>query len=661
MPAPRLRVHLAALLGYTCVALLFAWPLPVHLSDSFLGDPSGDTGVYIWNLWVFRHEIVAHHAFPFLTHEILTLDPGAVPLTLHNYTTFANVLAFLLLGAFDLVTVFNLITIGSLVMAAYAMFVFANRRTGDAGAAFLGGLLFGFSPFMSARAGAHFSLVQVAPIPIFGLVLFSMWQRPTLRLAAVAGVVMAWAFLSDPYYAVYCLMMLMVMVGHSLATIERRPDAVRTVWWRMVLDLLLLSVAGLIAGIAIRGGGRLELFGLRLSMTRLYTPVLLFTVLLAFRTWLVVRLKFSWRPLQFRYFRTAIVGTFACAVLLSPVLFAMASPQAGRPWRGPHILWRSSAPGVDMASWLTPNPLHPLWGSGQDSWLARLPNGFDENVASFSLIALAVIVFAVVRAGFRGPLGWWIFTAIFACLSLGPFVSVAGVNTYVPTPWAVLRYLPIIGAARMPTRMTILVMLGLSMLFAMAVAHLRRRVARPRLVVACIAVLLVFELLPAPRPVFSAAVPELHRIIRDDPEPVRVLNLPFGLKDGLSERGSFSARSQYFQTVHEKRLIGGYLSRLPDDAIARYRRHPVVRVLLRLSEGRALEPGMEEEALAAAPEFVHRMQLGYVVLDTGMCSPELVAFVKKAFPMSRLTVEGPWELYRTPLASPGAVPQGRPE
>ena len=228
---------------HVCRAV-FAWPLPVHLSDSFLGDPKGDTGGYVWNLWVFRHEIVAHHAFPFLTHEILTLDPAAVPLALHNYTTFANVVAFLLLGAFDLVTVFNLITIGSGIMAAYAMFLFAARRTGDSGAAFLGGLLFGFSPFMSARAEAHFSLVQVAPIPIFGLVLFSMFQRPTLRLAAVAGVVMAWAFLSDPYLAVYCLMMLMVMVGYSLATIERRPADTRSVWWRMVLDLLLLSLGG---------------------------------------------------------------------------------------------------------------------------------------------------------------------------------------------------------------------------------------------------------------------------------------------------------------------------------------------------------------------------------------------------------------------------------
>ena len=232
--------------------------------------------------------------------------------------------------------------------------------------------------------------------------------------------------------------------------------------------------------------------------------------------------------------------------MLSPVLYAMATPQAGRPWRGPRILWRSSAPGVDSASWLTPNPLHPLWGSGQDSWLARLPNGFDENVASLSLIAVAVIAFAVLRAGFRGPLGWWIFTGIFAWLSLGPFVSVAGVNTYIPTPWAVFRYLPIIGAARMPTRMTILVMLGVSMLFAMAVAHLRSRVARPRLLVACIAVLLIFELLPSPRPVFSAAVPELHRIIRDDPGPVRVMNLPFGLKDGLSERGAYLGQVPVF-------------------------------------------------------------------------------------------------------------------
>ena len=139
-----------------------------------------------------------------------------------------------------------------------------------------------------------------------------------------------------------------------------------------------------------------------------------------------------------------MVGAFACAVILSPVLYAMATPQAGRPWGSPRILWRSSAAGVaDLVSWLTPRPSPIRCGAAaRDSWLSHLPNGFDENVASLSWIAVAVIVFSMLRAGFRGPIGWWIFTGIFAWLSLGPFVSVASINTYVPTPWAVLRYLP---------------------------------------------------------------------------------------------------------------------------------------------------------------------------------------------------------------------------
>jgi hypothetical protein len=315
------------------------------------------------------------------------------------------------------------------------------------------------------------------------------------------------------------------------------------------------------------------------------------------------------------------------------------------------VLWRSSAPGIDLAAWFTPNPLHPLWRSGPESWLARLPNSFEENVASMSWIAVGLIAFAVIRTRLRAPRGWWAFTAIFACLSLGPFVHVAGLNTYIPTPWAVLRYLPIIGAARMPTRLTVLVMLGLSMLFAMALAHLRQRSRRPRMLVVVVTVLLLAELIPSPRPVYSAAVPSVNHIIARDPKPVRVMNVPFGLRDGLSERGAYSAKNQYFQTVHEKAMIGGYLSRLPDDAMPHYRRHPLIRVLLRLSEGRELEPGMEEAALASAPEFVHSSHLGYVVIDTGMCSPELVAFAKRALPLAFVAADGPVELYRTPAAS----------
>ena len=522
MPGGRFRLHLAVLLGYVAVAVLFTWPLTLHMNGTFPGDPAGDTGVYVWNLWVFRHQILVHHTLPFLTREILSLDAPAVPLTLHNYTTFADVLAFPLLEWLSPVTTFNLLTIGSLAGAAYAMFVYALRRTGNAAAAFIGGLVFGFNPFMTARAVAHFSLVQAAPLPVFGLLLFEIFQRPTTRLAAAAGLVVAWAFLCDPYYAVYCLLMVMFVVGYSLVAVERRPASVQRVWWRTVFDLLLLSLAGLIAGIGLRGGGRLELFGLRVSVTRLYTPVLLFTVLLGVRIWLSLRPRFAWaRVFRMAHLRVVVVAGFVCAMALSPVLYAMRSPIAGRPWRGPQVLWRSSAPGIDAAAWLTPNPYHPFWGSATGGWLASMPNGPEENIASIPLVALAVIAFAIVWRRFRAPGGWWVFTGLAAWLSLGPFVHLAGINTYVPTPWAVLRYLPVIGAARMPTRMTVLVMMGLSMLLAFAVAHICQHSRRSRVVAAAIAVLLVFELVPSPLKLYSAEIPGVYRIIAADPRPIR--------------------------------------------------------------------------------------------------------------------------------------------
>src|SRR5918995_7475668 len=108
MPASGARRTAVALLGYLCVALVFAWPLPARLGNALLGPIGGDTGVYVWNLWVFRHEIVEHGRFPFSTFEILALNPGT-PLTLHNYTSLANVVAFPLLPLLGTVSTYNLL------------------------------------------------------------------------------------------------------------------------------------------------------------------------------------------------------------------------------------------------------------------------------------------------------------------------------------------------------------------------------------------------------------------------------------------------------------------------------------------------------------------------------------------------------------------------
>jgi hypothetical protein len=243
------------------------------------------------------------------------------------------------------------------------------------------------------------------------------------------------------------------------------------------------------------------------------------------------------------------------------------------------------------------------------------------------------------------------FTAFWALLALGPFIRVAARQTFVPTPWAILRYVPVVGAARMPTRMTVMVMFGVAMLLAFAVRELRGRSRRGTLFAGTIGVLLVLELLPAPRALHSADVPAAYKVVGADPQPLRVMTLPFGLRDGLSSRGNFSAAYQYFQTVHEKPLVGGYLSRLPRRGLATYRSNPVMRVLMRLSEGTRVEPELMEEALEKGQEAMESVQLGWVVVDSHRAAPELREFAIRAFQLTPVLSDGGYELYRTHLTA----------
>jgi hypothetical protein len=637
---------------YLSVAALFTWPLPLHLSESFLGPPGSDLGVYVWNLWVFRHELVAHPSFPFFTNEILSLSPS-LPLTLQNYTTFANLLAFPALPFTGIVATLNLLTLVNLVLAGYAMFVYALRRMQDAAAAVIAGLLFGFSPFMTARAAEHFSLIQAAPLPVFGLLMLRLAQQPTLRLSILAGVVVAWAFLCDPYYAVYCLYILAFMVAYSVVNIDFRPEPLRREWWTTLLDIAILSVLGLVIGILVSGGGRVQVLGVRISMFRLYTPVLVLTVLVGIRAWILLhphlRLVLpAWRPSAM----VAAPAAVALIVVLAPVLVPMFAAAAdGFPGPGP-VLWRSSSPGLDAAAYFMPNPFNPWIGSWCAAWYQARSNGFAENVVSVPWVALGVMAAATLVARRWAHAGWVAFTAAFALMSLGPFIVVGGMMTHIPGPWALLRYLPVLGAARMPTRLSILVFLGLSMLVAMAVHALRRQVPWPKTITAAIGLMLVVEMAPGQRTMYSAAIPAIHRTIKADPRLVRVTNLPFGLRDGLSSVGNTSAVYQYHQTAHEKPLVGGYVSRLPRGAADRYKRFPVTSALIDLSEGRSLTPERRASVLEAAHNRPFRLRIGWVVVDTRSASPELEQFAIEAFDLTYVERDGPWKLYRRELPPP---------
>ena len=199
--APRLCVVMA----YVAVAIAFAWPLPLHLRSAFLGNPGGDTGVYVWNQWVFQHELV-NGRNPFATDQIFSLAQR-VDLSQHNYTTFLNVLALPLIPVLGVVAAFNVVFLIVTVLTAIATYALVRRVTdADRPIAWLAGLLFAWSPVLVARATGHMSLVAAAPLPVFILCLLEAERSGRVVWAALVGLSVAWAAFCDVYFAVYCLM-----------------------------------------------------------------------------------------------------------------------------------------------------------------------------------------------------------------------------------------------------------------------------------------------------------------------------------------------------------------------------------------------------------------------------------------------------------------------
>ena len=114
--------------------------------------PDGDTGVYVWNLWIFGHELLAHGRVPFTTDHIFAYS-GSVDLSLHNYTPLAGLLATPLVPWLGVVGAFNLLTIGFLIASGLSVCVLARQIGLSRISAWSAGAIFIAAPLVTARDG----------------------------------------------------------------------------------------------------------------------------------------------------------------------------------------------------------------------------------------------------------------------------------------------------------------------------------------------------------------------------------------------------------------------------------------------------------------------------------------------------------------------------
>jgi hypothetical protein len=644
-----------SVLGYVFLACAVTWPLPLRLQTHLLGSPEGDTGVYVWNLWIFRHELLRHEHLPVSTDHVFAYTGGA-DFSLHNYTPIAGLFALPLIGPFGPVAAYNVVLILFVALSGAAMYLLARRLGLAPPWAWLAGALFAASPVLISRTTAHLSLVTAAPLPLFLWALLRTLDSRRVWDAVLVGVFVAVASYADAYYGIYCVLMgAFLVAGRFLAWSRGSVTPARAARF---VDLLIALLAAIVAWRLVNGGTDVVIGTLRIHLQTLYNPVLALVCLAAVRAWLTLRPSARVHDpdrvlARLRYLGGVAVAT--CLVLMLPVIIGLALRFAEGRLPGTETFWRSSPRGVDALAYVVPNPNHPWFGDITRRWfLPPRLDSFPELIASFSLVALLTIAFAAWRRLL--PPFWIAFTVFFAVLSLGPFVHVAGVNTYVIGPWALLRYVPVIGMARSPSRFAVVATLGLSLLLAMALQELwRRRIVPGRPWMLAVVLVLAIELLPAPRPLHSAAVPPVYDKVAasasNPDDSAHLLELPTGVRDGTSSLGNFSPAAPFFQTRHRRPMIGGYLSRVSNARKQTHDTLPMLRALFTLSEGRPLTEDLAREAYAFRDTFLRRSCVRFVVLDKRRASPELHAFAVEALDLAVVHEDATHVLF-TPIDPP---------
>lgn len=264
----------------------------------------------------------------------------------------------------------------------------------------------------------------------------------------------------------------------------------------------------------------------------------------------------------------AAVGALATIVALPILLPTLGQIRGGTVLTRFEYLPREFS--ADVLSFIVPSPLQTWWGARAEAIGGRAVSPNFERALFLGYLSLALAAVGLWR---RGPVGrfWLLAGALFAVLALGPTLHVAGQTRFgpagweAPLPYQIIQRIPGLNISRVPSRYGFVTTLCVAVLAGLGFSAIRRdwagrgrtaaraALARP-LFIALLAALLV-EHLAVPFPTKPVEIPPFYRQLAASAEPGAILELPVSLK---------RSRSLLYQTVHERPMVAGYLSRRLD-------------------------------------------------------------------------------------------------
>lgn len=235
-------------------------------------------------------------------------------------------------------------------------------------------------------------------------------------------------------------------------------------------------------------------------------------------------------------------------------------------------------------------------------------NGFPFLVGS----AIALTSSAWVRR--------WLFIAgMFFVLCLGPQLHVAGqaILSHLPYEW-IIR-LPLVGFGRAPSRFAVFLMLALAVVGGLGASALETRYPKAKWLLPLIGILIFGEFLIIPVRLddrFSTMSP-YYWTLRTAEDSAIVLDVPVDLVGAQGLGGDY----MLYQTVHQKRIVSGYISRTPR-YVLRLWDYPFLKTLrARIYNGHA-PYDFDVQTLSQARKELSELDIKYVILHKNALSTE---------------------------------------
>lgn len=470
------------------------------------GVPSGDAYVFVNCYWLYLKALLSWQN-PFLTDYIFY--PQGVNLAFQS-GTFGNFLltlpVSLTAGPVAGVTASYLLTY---LLAALFTFLLVHALTDDLPAAILAAVIYAFSYMHTGHNIRHLNVSSIHCLPMVLYALYRAMKGGAWGWAMVAGLFGGLTILTDQLQSI-------ITAGASLVVV------LWCLWNHAVLPMDLRGVVG-----------RFGVMG--------------FVALCVASPYLVALVKFMGQggaALERGMFEVGGSNFFA-GDLLGFVLHPRGYGMFSQTFAG----WQ--------ASYGTPNQLF------------------------LGLIVIALLIYGVAnRSCFRSyGVVWWA-ALVSLVLSLGPALHIGGCwqwfedGSFIKLPFYYFSKLPLFAQIRTPDRFHIATGFAVALLAALALRALRQRVAvrhgatASTMVAVVLILAVVLEYLPASDQIFPGPVSATLTAIGREPGREPLLWLPLSRSSSFARNGQESSvKAMYYQTLHQKPILNGLLSRVSADQL----------------------------------------------------------------------------------------------